>query len=224
MKNKKLQELIIARDSRKLQSLLAPETKSRKINWKQAIAGAIIGSIFSLSIASVLRKHENEARDRSTAIKMIDHMETEMAWNFNAMQLKAGGAWGLATHLPADKTTLRYQLSMITSTPFSKVVPQVWSHDYQVLSSLGPDGEKAFRSIPAMYAQLEEIEKSEAETVRLIEVEEDPQSRATIMSTLHDRYDELRSSFQSTGVTIERLRAQLNHNSNQKLARSAVRH
>jgi hypothetical protein len=147
-----------------------------------------------------------EAGNRESVQRLLEEALKETTWNVEiALKNKSGFAYSLATDPPQDDRRFRYELSMMTGTPFMKNVPKIY--DLKLLWAYGGKGENAFRSIQNAYSRIEWMEKEEGETIRLIEKE--PKDKKELCGSVLRFYDDLRADLQKTEVDIGILRRSL---------------
>jgi hypothetical protein len=157
------------------------------------------------------RAQQAEAGNRDSVERLLDATLKEMVWNVEiALKNKSSFAYSLATGPSNDERSFRYELAMISSTPFKKNVPKVY--DLKLLWAYGGKGERAFQSIENAYSRIEWAEKEEADIIRLIEKERSIANKKQLCGTLSEQYGAIQADLEKTEADVGAVKQSLPKN------------
>ena len=178
---------------------------TRKIHWREVFIGALIGALFSVVIGLFMNTIQDKRAKRVLAERVLQHVSFELAMNFEAIQIKGGLSFGALSEELKDKSSLRYDLSIIELTPFYDMAPKVWGQDFKVLLSFGNLGKRAYTVIVEVYARIEKTKKDEEKIINLIQEEHDLDQQSELLNMLHKLYDSLRTPLMEALKSLKNL-------------------
>lgn len=181
----------------------------RNIHWQQAIAGALIGTVFgavvSTGINIYVRRAERAADNRVLALKIIRHARREWAWNANAARLRGDIALRLRSDPLLNQRRLTYNLSELNSTTFQQTLPQFWGSDLKTVLIFGDAGQAALEALTNLYRVLEGVETRQRSICALLEKETDARNRSALLRAIEETEGQLREPIAEADKALSQL-------------------
>ena len=75
----------------------------------------------------------------------------------------------------------------------------------KLLNQFAPEGDRAYSSMLQLYGLLDHADADEAELIRLLETESRADARLSLLRTLHEKHDQLRTAITESAIHFQAL-------------------